>query len=305
MISAEKASTPVSVCCRLLGVSRSGYYGWERRAPSDRALTDARLIERIREIWAENRKVYGSPRIHADLRLRYGTRVGRKRVERLMREVGISGLVRHKRGRTTISVPGVRVADDLVERQFRPQAPNMLWIADLTYLRTWEEWLYLAAVQEDAYSRRIVGWSMADHMRSELVVDALQMAVARRRPAPGLIHHSDQGSQYVSLAFGQAARDAGIARSMGSKGDCWDNAVAESFFATLKKELVHRRSWTTRRELSGEVFEYIEAFYNRQRRHSTLGMLSPSDYENRTLISPGASLAASRLAHSPTKKIIN
>ena len=296
MISAEKASTPISMCCRLLGVSRSGYYDWERRAPSDRALTDAWLIEKIREIWAENRKVYGSPRIHADLRLRYGIRVARKRVERLMREAGISGLQRRKRGRTTISVPGVRVADDLVERQFSPEQPNLLWIADVTYLRTWEGWLYLAAVQ-DAYSRRIVGWSMADHMRSELVVDALEMAVARRRPAPGLIHHSDQGSQYVSLAFGQAARDAGIARSMGSKGDCYDNAVAESFFATLKKELVHRRSWPTRRELTSEVFEYIEAFYNRTRRHSTLAMLSPADYENRTLINRGASLAASRLAY--------
>ena len=296
MISAEKAGTPISVCCRLLGVSRSGYYDWERRAPSDRALTDAWLIEKIREIWAENRKVYGSPRIHADLRLRYGIRVARKRVERLMREAGISGLQRRKRGRTTISVPGVRVADDLVERQFSPEQPNLLWIADVTYLRTWEGWLYLAAVQ-DAYSRRIVGWSMADHMRSELVVDALEMAVARRRPAPGLIHHSDQGSQYVSLAFGQSARDAGIARSMGSKGDCYDNAVAESFFATLKKELVHRRSWPTRRELTSEVFEYIEAFYNRTRRHSTLAMLSPADYENRTLINPGASLAASRLAY--------
>jgi putative transposase len=171
-------------------------------------------------------------------------------------------------------------------------------------LRTWEGWLYLAAVQ-DAYSRRIVGWSMADHMRSELVVDALQMAVSRRRPAPGLIHHSDQGSQYVSLAFGQAARDAGIARSMGSKGDCYDNAVAESFFATLKKELVHRRSWPTRRELTSEVFEYLEAFYNRARRHSTLGYLSPVDYENRTLIKSGASLAASRLARSPNENKIN
>ena len=213
MISAEKASTPVSVCCALLGVSRSGYYDWERRAPSDRALTDAWLIEKIREIWAENRKVYGSPRIHADLRLKYGIRVARKRVERLMREAGISGLQRRKRGRTTISVPGVRVADDLVERRFRPERPNQLWIADLTYLRTWEGWLYLAAVQ-DAYSRRIVGWSMADHMRSELIVDALQMAVARRRPAPGLIHHSDQGSQYVSLAFGRRLQQAGLVASM-------------------------------------------------------------------------------------------
>lgn len=151
-----------------------------------------------------------------------------------MREAGISGLVPRKRGRTTVRVPGVRVADDLVERDFRPAAPKLLWVTDITYLRTWEGWLYLAAVQ-DAFSRRIVGWSMADHMRSELVVDALQMAIARRRPKPGLVHHSDQGSQFVSLAFGQAAREAGIARSMGSKGDCFDNAVAESFFATLKK----------------------------------------------------------------------
>jgi putative transposase len=298
-ISAEKARTPVSLACQWLGVSRSGYYEWATRVPSQRALTDAWLIERIRRIHEQHRGVYGAPRVHAELRLAHGVRVSRKRVERLMRAAGISGLVRRKRGRTTVGVPGVRVADDLVERRFRPTAPNVLWIADVTYLRTWEGWLYLAAVQ-DAYSRRIVGWSMADHMRSELVVDALQMAVARRRPAPGLIHHSDQGSQYVSLAFGQAARDAGIARSMGSKGDCWDNAVAESFFATLKKELVHRRSWPSRRELTTEVFEYIEAFYNRVRRHSTLGMLSPADYENGTLSNPGASLAASRLAHSPT-----
>jgi putative transposase len=301
-ISAEKARTPVSLACRWLGVSRSGYYEWATRAPSQRALTDAWLTERIRAIHEAHRGVYGAPRIHADLRLAHGVRVSRKRVERLMRQAGISGLVRRKRGRTTIRVPGVRVADDLVERQFRPAAPNALWIADVTYLRTWEGWLYLAAVQ-DAYSRRIVGWSMTDHMRSELVVDALEMAVARRRPAPGLIHHSDQGSQYVSLAFGQAARDAGIARSMGSKGDCYDNAVAESFFATLKKELVRRRSWPSRRELTSEVFEYIEAFYNRTRRHSTLGYLSPADYENTTLINPGASLAASRLA-SPNIKMI-
>lgn len=278
LISAEKARTPVSVACRLLGVSRSGYYEWERRAPSDRALTDAWLIEKIGAVHEAHRGVYGAPRVHAELRMAHGVRVARKRVERLMRQAGISGLQRRKRGRTTISVPGVRVADDLVNRQFSPAAANVLWIADVTYLRTWEGWLYLAAVQ-DAYSRRIVGWAMADHMRAELVVDALQMAVKRRRPPAGLIHHSDQGSQYVSLAFGQAARDAGIARSMGSRGDCYDNAVAESFFATLKKELVHRHSWPIRRELTTEVFEYIEAFYNRTRRHSRLGMLSPADYE--------------------------
>jgi putative transposase len=300
-ISAEKARTPVSLACRWLGVSRSGYYEWAGRSPSDRALTDAWLTERIRTIHRAHRGVYGASRIHADLRLAHGVRVSRKRVERLMRAAGISGLVRRKRGRTTIRVPGVRVADDLVERQFRPAGPNQLWVADVTYLRTWEGWLYLAAVQ-DAYSRAIVGWSMAEHMRAELVVDALQMAVNRRRPEPGLIHHSDQGSQYVSLAFGQAAGAAGIARSMGSKGDAYDNAVAESLFATLKKELVNRQSWPTRRELTSEVFEYIEGFYNRTRRHSTLGYLSPADYENRTLIDPAASLAASRLA-SPHQEI--
>lgn len=279
IISAQRARTPVSVACELLGVSRSGFYGWQTRPPSERALHDAWLTKRIKEIWKANREVYGAPRIHAELRMAHGIKVSRKRVERLMREAGISGLVARKRGRTTVRVPGVRVADDLVERDFQPAAPNLLWVADITYLRTWEGWLYLAAVQ-DAFSRRIVGWSMADHMRSELVVDALQMAIARRRPKPGLVHHSDQGSQFVSLAFGQAAREAGIARSMGSKGDCFDNAVAESFFATLKKELVHRRSWPTRRELSGEVFAYVEAFYNRNRRHSTLGMLSPTQFED-------------------------
>ena len=277
-ISAEKARTPVSMQCRLLGVSRSGYYDWARRAPSDRALSDAWLLEKIKSIHAGNRGVYGARRIHAELRLADGIRVGRKRVERLMRQAAISGLIRRKRGKTTIRVPGVRVADDLVARRFRPAAPNVLWVADITYLRSWEGWLYLAAIQ-DAYSRRIVGWAMADHMRAELVVDALQMALARRRPAPGLIHHSDQGSQFVSLAFGQQARDAGIAVSMGSRGDCYDNAVAESFFATLKKELIRRRSWPTRRELTGEIFEYIEAFYNPIRRHTTLGYLSPAQFE--------------------------
>jgi putative transposase len=278
LIAAEKAHHPISLLCRVLGVSRSGFHAWERRPPSERQLADAWLLKQIRDIHQANRNVYGSPRIHADLRLDRGIRVGRKRVERLMREADITGLVKKKKGRTTIRVPGVRVADDPVLREFRPAGPNVLWVADITYLRTWEGWLYLAAVQ-DAFSRWIVGWSMADHMRHELVVDALNMAVARRRPERGLIHHSDQGGQYVSLGFGQAARDAGIARSMGSKGDCWDNAVAESFFATLKKELVHRRSWPAREELRREVFDYVEIFYNATRRHSTLGMLSPSQYE--------------------------
>ncbi len=217
IVLAEKARTPVSVACELLGVSTSGFYAWAGRAPSDRELSDAWLIERIKAIHAANRGVYGSRRVTAELRLGEGVVVARKRIQRLMRAAGLSGLVARKRGRTTIRVPGVRVADDLVERDFRPAAPDVLWVADLTYLRTWEGWIYLAAVQ-DAFSRRIVGWSMADHMRAELVVDALPMALHRRRPAPGLVHHSDQGSQFVSLAFGQQARDAGIAVSMGSKG---------------------------------------------------------------------------------------
>ena len=262
----------------MLGVNRTAYHRWEGRAPSQRSLQDAFLLERIRQIHRDNRAVYGAPRIHAELRMAHGIKISRKRVERLMAEAQISGLIAKKRGRTTIRVPGVRVADDLVLREFRPAAPNVLWVADITYLRTWEGWLYLAAVQ-DTFSRTIVGWSMADHMRAELVTDALQMGLARRRPEAGLIHHSDQGSQYVSLAFGQKARDAGIAVSMGSKGDCFDNAVAESFFATLKKELVHRRSWQTRRELQSAVFDYIETFYNRERRHSTLGYLSPREFE--------------------------
>jgi putative transposase len=279
IISAEKANgIPVSLACELLDVSRSGYYEWATRAPSDRELTDAWLTEKIVQIWKANREVYGAPRIHAELAIAHGINVGRKRVERLMRAAGISGLVPRKHGRTTVRVQGVRVADDLVKRHFRPDRPDVLWVADFSYLRTWEGWLYLAAVQ-DAFSRRIVGWSMADHMREELVIDALRMAVSRRRPPEGVIHHSDQGGQYVSLGFGLECVKAGIARSMGSVGDCFDNAVAETFFATLKKELVHRYSWPTRRELTSEVFEYIEGFYNPRRRHSTLGMLSPVEFE--------------------------
>jgi putative transposase len=193
-IAAEKANYPVALMCRALEVNRTSFHDWERRPPSDRALSDAWLLEQIKQIHESKRRVYGAPRIHAELRMANGVRVGRKRVERLMRSAGISGLVPRKRGRTTIAVPGVRVADDLVERQFRPAAPNVLWLADITYLRSWEGWLYLAAVQ-DAYSRTIVGWSMAEHMRAELVVDALNMGLHRRRPDRGLVHHSDQGSQ--------------------------------------------------------------------------------------------------------------
>jgi putative transposase len=278
LIAAEKTNFPVAVMCRIFGVSRTGFHNWERRAPSDRALVDAWLTAKIKQIHEGSRAVYGAPRIHAELRMEHDIRVGQKRVARLMKAAGIAGVRPRKRWKTTIRVPGITPATDLVERDFTPSGPNVLWVADITYLRTGEGWLYLAAVQ-DTYSRLIVGWSMATHMRATLVVDALKMALACRRPGPGLIHHSDQGGQYVSLAFGRAAREAGIAVSMGSRGDAYDNAVAETFFATLKKELVNRRTWPSRLELQSAVFEYIEAFYNRERRHSTLGMRSPIAYE--------------------------
>ena len=220
-IAAKKAEHSIKIMCRVLEVSRSGYHAWARRSPSLRAVEDARLTVRIRELFKLRRDVYGSPRIWADLVVDDGEQLGRKRVERLMREAGLCALMQKKWKPTTVRVPGVRVADDLLDRDFAAGVPNRCWVADITYLRTWEGWLYLVAVQ-DLYSRRIVGWSMADHMRTELVTDALQMALAHRRPDRGLIWHSDQGSQFVALAFGQAARDAGIAQSMGSKGDCFD-----------------------------------------------------------------------------------
>jgi putative transposase len=294
-IAAKRAEHSIAIMCRILEVSRSGFHAWAAREPSARAVEDARLTGRIAEIHEDSRKTYGSPRVHAELRMEDGVRVGRKRVERLMRRAGLSGQVKRRRGKTTIRVPGVRTAPDLVERDFNPTAVNRLWAADITYLRTWEGWLYLASVM-DCFSRRIVGWAMADHLRAELVVDALEMAVARRRPDAGLVHHSDQGSQYTSLVFTRRCRSVGIDVSMGSRGDCFDNAVLESFHATLKKDLIHRRSWPTKAEARTAIFDYIEAFYNRRRRHSLLGMLSPADFETSTLIDDGASLAASRLA---------
>jgi putative transposase len=301
-IAAMKAEHSIQRMCRMLGVSRSGFHAWERRAPSTRALADQALSGRIAEIHAESMKTYGSPRVHAELLLEDGIRVGRKRVERLMRQAGLSGQIKRRRGNTTIRVQGVRTAPDLVERDFDPSEPNRLWAADITYIRTWEGWLYLASVM-DLFSRRIVGWALADHLRAEIVIEALEMAVARRRPEPGLVHHSDQGSQYTSLVFTRRCRSVGINVSMGSKGDCFDNAVLESFHATLKKDLIHRRSWPAKAEARTAVFEYIETFYNRRRRHSLLGMRSPADFENSILIARGTGLAASRLASSPTIRL--
>jgi putative transposase len=267
--------------CELLGVSVSGYWAWVKRPPSDRALSDAWLTERIRQVHAASQGRYGSPRVRAVLR-REGISVGEKRVARLMRLAGLQGAYRRRRKGCTVPVEGIEPFRDLVGREFRPDAPNKVWCTDIKQIKTGEGWLYLAAVQ-DLFSRRIVGWAMAPHMRSELVVDALQMAVTARRPATGTIHHSDHGGQFIALTFGQACHDAGIAQSMGAVGSCYDNAVAETFFATLTKErLLHDAptgGWTTRAELRSAIFEYVEGFYNPARLHSTLGMRSPAEYE--------------------------
>jgi putative transposase len=276
-IAAERAHHPVKTLCRVLGVSRSGFDAWAARPPSQRERDDAWLLERVRVLHTASRRTYGSPRIYRDLRAD-GVRVGRKRVERLMRQASLSGTVKRRRGKTTIRVPGVRVANDLVKRDFSPPAPNTLWVADITYLRSWEGWLYLAVVL-DCFSRRIIGWALEDHLRAELVVDALEQALQRRKPGRGLVHHSDQGSQYVSLVFGRRCRLAGIEQSVGGRGSAYDNAVCESFFKTLKSELVDRQSWPTKAELRTAVFDYIECFYNPRRRHSSLDYLSPTEYE--------------------------
>jgi putative transposase len=264
--------------CRVLGVSRAGFYAWERRAPCDRALSDAWLTEKVREIHAMSKGTYGSRRIHAELRLEHGIRVGKKRVERLMRAAGLVGCPKRRRARTTVRLPGVRVAPDLVERDFDPDGPDRTWAADITEIPTWEGKLYLAHVQ-DLFSRRIVGWAMAEHMRKELVIEALEMAIQQRKPGAGVIHHSDHGSQYTALLFSERCEQAGIEISMGSIGDCFDNAVCEAFHASLKRELINRQPWPTRAEARSGVFEYIEGWYNPRRRHSTLGYLSPVQYE--------------------------
>lgn len=269
----------MATLCRVLKVSRSGYYAWRERPPSERSRADAALAEKIGRVHRDSKGTYGAPRVHAELAFE-GTRCGRKRVARLMRESGLSGCRRGRKARTTTGGGrGIgRAAPDLVERDFVPEAPNRLWVADITYVPTWSGWLYLAFVL-DAYSRKVVGWSMAKHLRAELVLDALNMALWNRRPAPGLVHHSDRGSQYASVEFGGRLKEAGLLPSMGSVGDAYDNAMAESFVATLKTELLHRRPWPTQESARVAIFEYVEGFYNPKRRHSALGYLSPVEYE--------------------------
>jgi putative transposase len=275
-IAAVAAHHPVALSCRVLGVARSGFYAWRDRPPSARAQVDAELTGLIHQLHDASRGTYGSPRLHADLRAA-GRRCGRKRVARLMRQAGLAGCHR-RRPRTTIADPAATPAPNLVQRHFNPLAPDQLWLADITYVPTGEGWLYLATVL-DAFSRRVVGWAMADHLRTELVLDALGMALGTRRPAAGLVHHSDRGCQYTSLAFGRHLQAAGLVPSMSRVANCWDNAVAESFFATLKGELVDRQAWPTRAAARRAIFDYVEGFYNRRRRHSTLGYVSPAAYE--------------------------
>lgn len=263
--------------CRVLGVSRSGYYAWQDRAPSLRAQEDAVLTEQILASHTTSRQTYGVLRIHADLRAA-GMCCSKKRVARLMRAAGIEGCHRRRHVITTQREPARPPAPDLVSRSFTAPAPNRLWVADITYVPTWSGFVYLAVVL-DAFSRRVVGWSMADHLRTELVLSALEMAIWRRRPQDGVIHHSDQGCQYTSIAFGQRCREAGVAPSMGSVGDCYDNALAESFFATLECELLDRQRFKNRTEARLALFDYLEVFYNRERRHSRLGYLSPAAFE--------------------------
>jgi putative transposase len=275
----HQADYPIATMCRLLRVSPSGFYAWQRRGPSARAQADAGLLDQLRAYHARSDGTYGAPRLHEDLR-EAGQAVGRKRVARLMRAAGLAGVSRRRGVRTTRRGPAETPAADLVQRDFAATAPNQLWVADITYIPTWAGFLFLAVVL-DAYSRRIVGWAMGTTLQSTLVLDALNMALAQRKPR-GVIHHSDQGSQYTSLAFGHRCEEMGVRPSRGSVGDAYDNAMAESFFATLECELLARRRLRTQTEARVAVFRYLEGWYNPHRRHSALGQRSPINYERLT-----------------------
>jgi putative transposase len=279
-VTANQADYPVRMLCRVLGVSPSGYYEWRDREPSARARADAVLTAEIVTCHQRSRSTYGSPRVHADLAAD-GYRLGRKRVARLMRAAGLVGICRRRRRGLTRRAANAQPIPDLVERDFSAAGPDQLWVADITYVPTWAGFLYLAVVV-DAWSRRVVGWSMATHLGTELVLSALEMALWRRRPE-GVIHHSDQGCQYTSIAFGQRCREAGVRPSTGSVGDCFDNAMCESFFATLECECLDRQRFKTQREARMAIFDFIEGFYNPHRRHSALGYESPAGFEARSL----------------------
>lgn len=275
-MTANQAMYPIETMAKTLGVSRSGFYAWCGRSASARSLADDDLTGRIKAIHQASKQIYGAPRVHAELTAA-GIHVGRKRVERLMKAAGLMGVSRRRSTRTTIRDDRVRPATDLVERNFYAHEPNMLWVADITYVPTWAGFLYLAVVL-DAFSRRIVGWAMGHNLKAQLVIDAMNMAVGQRKPR-NVIHHSDQGSQYTSVAFGLRCKEASVRPSMGSVGDAYDNAMCESFFATLECELLDRRKFQTKAEARMAIFEFIEGWYNPARRHSALGYRSPIAYE--------------------------
>ncbi|MCA1682258.1 MAG: IS3 family transposase [Actinobacteria bacterium] len=277
-VKANQADYPGATLCRILGVSTSGYYAWRGRPPSERAQSDARWVERIRVLHQRSRGSYGTPRILEDLQ-EEGERLNHKRVARLMRSAGLVGISRRKGFKTTVRDRDARPAPDLVKRCFTAERPDQLWVADITYVPTLAGFLFLAVVM-DVFSRRIVGWAMATHLRTELILEALNMAIYQRRPRD-VIHHSDQGTQYTSIAFGARCREAGVRPSMGSVGDCFDNAMCESFFATLECELLDRRRFETQAEAKMAVFEFIEGWYNPHRRHSSIDYLSPVNYERK------------------------
>jgi len=278
-ILVEKANFPVNVLCQSLGVSRSGYYAWTQRGPSSRSRQDEQLRAEIRAVHTEHKQRYGSPRIHSELAAN-GRQVGRKRVVRLMQAEGLKARPRRRFKRTTDSNHRNSIAPDLVLQHFDAPAPNRVWVGDITYVWTLEGWTYLA-VLVDLYSRRVVGWALRKSLNRELAIAALKQALLRRKPEPGLIHHSDRGCQYASNEYRELLKRHNVRPSMGAAGCCWDNAVAESFFSTLKKELVHGCLFATRTEAYDTISDYIENYYNQKRRHSANGFVSPNQFELR------------------------
>jgi putative transposase len=298
-MKAHQAAHSIPTLCRVLGVSASGYYAWVRRGASQRARRDAELLAQIRRFHGRSRGTYGSPRIHRDLR-DAGIRVGRKRVARLLKQAGLQGVSRRKWRPTTIRSADARPAPDLVQRHFAATAPNQLWVADITYVPTASQTVYLAIVL-DVWSRRVIGWAMATHLRTSLVLAALDMAIGQRRPQ-AVIHHSDQGCQYTAIEFGVRCREAGVRPSMGSIGDCYDNAMCESFFATLECELLDRVTLRTPADARLAIFDFIEGWYNPHRRHSALDYVSPMAFERAArLVDPAGAVDAQTASPAPWK----
>ena len=280
-IDAEKAQWPVGVQCDVLGVSRSGYYAWKGRPTAPRVAEDAALLVEIKAAHEAGRGNYGSPRVHRELRAK-GRRVGKKRVERLMRRAGIAGRKKRRFRRTTDSNHTHPIAPNVLDRKFDVELPNAAWVTDVTYVWTHEGWLYLAAIL-DLFSRRVVGWAASANNDRALAMSALDRAVAARTPAPGLVHHSDRGSVYASIDYGDALARLEAVKSMSRKGNCWDNAVGESFFATIKGEMIDHEDYPTRRAAIAAIADYIDGFYNPCRRHSTIGYVSPIEFELRNM----------------------